>query len=306
MRRILFTALISLLALMVPAQAGVTVLDLQWTDATRKRSLPLRAYLPTEAGPRPTVLFSHGLGGSVAAGERWARDWAEHGLTVIIIQHPGSDESVWKDVPMLQRGKALRNAANGTQLIARTGDVRFVVDMLIAGKAPLSQHVDPQRIGLSGHSFGAVTTMTVAGRSLPMIGTREADPRIRAFIAFSPGGGEGNDYAAVTRPTMLITGTEDRSPIAADLTPEKRAAVFDALPAGNKYRLVLDGADHAFFGGQRAGRVNGDADAQRTLVATASRQFWLATLADDPAAVQWLKQQAPQTASRLQASWAAQ
>ncbi|PTY00740.1 hypothetical protein DB346_14065 [Verrucomicrobia bacterium LW23] len=82
------------------ADAGpyrVTSLEQDWTDATRSRTLPVRIYLPDKApGARPVIVFSHGLGGNRNGGEMWGRHWASHGYISVHLQHPGSDESIWK------------------------------------------------------------------------------------------------------------------------------------------------------------------------------------------------------------------
>ena len=71
-------------------------------------------------------------------------------------------------------------------------------------------------------------------------------------------------FADVKIPWMLMTGTKDVARIggatigAADV--ESRLAVYPALPPGNKYELVLDGAEHSAFTDRAAPRR--DAPAQ--------------------------------------------
>lgn len=61
-----------------PGPHAGTSIDTVWTDAARNRTLPIRLQMPaaTAARLRPTILFSHGLGGSRAAGDLWGRHWA--------------------------------------------------------------------------------------------------------------------------------------------------------------------------------------------------------------------------------------
>jgi predicted dienelactone hydrolase len=75
-----------------PAQLDLTV-----HDAKRDRYLPVRVYLPANRTPAPVVLFSHGLGGTRNGSRFLGEHWAARGYVVVFLQHPGSDDSVWRD-----------------------------------------------------------------------------------------------------------------------------------------------------------------------------------------------------------------
>src|SRR5690349_20528234 len=69
-----------------------------WRDAKRRRDLPVKIIAPAGlTGPAPIIVHSHGLGGSVEGGRDWGEHWASHGYIVLHVQHPGSDEPVWKN-----------------------------------------------------------------------------------------------------------------------------------------------------------------------------------------------------------------
>ncbi|MGL6111398.1 MAG: hypothetical protein ACRC2B_15000, partial [Rubrivivax sp.] len=88
------TLLLSLLASAgAHANASVTVGDFSWHDSARGRDLPLRMRWPAGDGPCALVLYSHGLGGSRDGGDAWGQTWAEAGLAVLHLQHPGSDSA---------------------------------------------------------------------------------------------------------------------------------------------------------------------------------------------------------------------
>ena len=91
----------------------VSVLKLDWHDSARDRHVPAKIYFPKEgAGPFPVVIFSHGLGGSREGYEYLGRHWAGCGYVSVHLQHIGSDDSVWKDLPAAERGKSLQKAAS--------------------------------------------------------------------------------------------------------------------------------------------------------------------------------------------------
>ncbi len=295
-----------------PGPYSVKVLDVVWRDESRNRDLPLRIRLPEAAGPRPLVIFSHGLGGSIEGGRAWGEHWATYGFAVIHVQHPGSDQSVWQDSKDPVRG--LRHAADLEQFATRVADVKFVLDELQGRQARadrdlLATHIDLARIGMSGHSFGAITTQALAGETYQVARAHQAEaealrePRFAAFIAFSPSARKVSDapqFGAIARPFFSVTGSEDGK-VGAGLgvAPELRRVPYAAMPAGDKYLLVLRGADHMIFNG--SGRTTArfphgaapdparDAQIERIARSTTTA-FWLAYLADDTFAQQWLRQ----------------
>lgn len=281
---------------------AVETVDVTWTDAARQRALPLRLRLPVAPGERPVVIFSHGLGGSVDGGRAWGERWASHCLVVIHLQHPGSDEGVWRSTE--RPGQSLRGAASLEQYLARVADVKFVLDELQRRQQlgdTLALRMDLARIGMSGHSFGAQTTQALAGQRFDVPPSARAqaaalaDSRLRAFIAFSPSARSPQaaaQFAAITRPFMSVTGTADgKVGLGLGVEPSLRRVPFEGMPGPDQFLLVLDGADHMLFNGATPARGSRDEarDARQTaLVAEVTTAFWLAYLSDDRAAREWL------------------
>jgi predicted dienelactone hydrolase len=305
------------LTLLAPAWAWAqsdspATVDESWVDARRQRTLPLRirwpaARQPIPTGGRPVVLFSHGLGGNREGAAVWGEAWARAGFVVVHLQHPGSDTDAIRSQIGQRRG--LQDVASAEQLWARLADVGFVLDEMqrrhAAARAGTGYaawaSIRPTAMGMSGHSFGAHTTLGMAGQSYPGVAPLK-EPRLAAYAAFSPAlpaaGDPQQAFAAVQRPTLCLTGTEDGDVIGNGSTPERRRAVFDALPAGHKAMLVLQGADHMTFGGQtgrifelrrRAPAVRAVQPAQHALVAAITTDWWRAHLQGDTAAQQRLR-----------------
>ena len=302
-----------------PGPFRVEVIDLHWVDPARARSLPLRMRLPVAPSARPLVVFSHGLGGSVDGGRAWGEQWASHGFAVIHLQHPGSDESVW--MAASNPAFALKSAADVRQFMARVQDVKFVLDELqrrqVTGDA-LAQRIDLARMGMSGHSFGAVTTQTIAGqhfdvpRRLRAQADALADPRPLAFIAFSPSArteADVNQFAGITRPFFSVTGTADGSVgLGLGVPAPQRLLPFAGMPGPDKCLLNLAGADHMIFNGTPRRRSDGadpvrDELHQRITRATTTA-FWRAYLMHDAAALDWLQHSAgPEVGTAGEFSW---
>lgn len=165
-------------------------IDLTVQDAGRDRALPIRVYLPATTKAAPVVLFSHGLGGRRENNPYLGRHWSARGYAVVFVQHPGSDESVWRGQRPAQAPLAMKQAASLPNFMLRVADIPAVLDQLTRWNTEelhaLRGRLDLTRIGMSGHSFGAVTTQAVSGQSLPVGGARFTDPRIKAALMMSP------------------------------------------------------------------------------------------------------------------------
>jgi predicted dienelactone hydrolase len=278
------------------AEGRPEILDLVVMDEGREREIPLRVYVPRDKSRAPVILFSHGLGGSREGSAYLGIHWALRGYVAVFLQHPGSDSSVWRDVPSGQRRGAMEQAAGAQNFLLRVKDVKAVLDQLgCLNESPgqvLAGRLDLRRVGMSGHSFGAVTTQAVSGQKARG-GLSFTDPRIQAAIAMSPslprrGGDPVESFGRVAIPWLLMTGTKDVAPIGgADL--ESRLAVYPALPPGGKYELVLDGAEHSAFT-DRA--LPGDSSPRNPnhhrVILALTTAFWDAWLRGDEAARRWL------------------
>ena len=284
------------------ASVAGTVADETWTDTRRQRSLPVRVRSPSAAmtapaGGWPVVLFSHGLGGTRAGGAVWGEAWAAAGFVVVHLQHPGSDlDAVRAVATSFSDQSGLRRAAGPLQLLARLQDVVFALDEIgrrhAAGEGAWAS-MRPTAVGMSGHSFGALTTLGIAGQRYPgHPGFQE--PRLSAFIAFSPSppaiGDARQAFDRIRDPVLCITGSRDDDVLGTNATAARRIGMWDDLPAGHKAQLVLNDADHMTFAGQtgRAVEILPRDERTRRLqpqhhaqVAAFSADWWRARLLGD-------------------------
>lgn len=144
------------------ADAGV-VLPLLETSAVRDASPD------SEHGPYPLVVFSHGQGAFRWQSTFYTVALASHGYVVASVDHEGGTLS---DV--------VRNALQSTLvgIDDRPRDVRLVIhrfEKLAQGDA-LEGLIDFEHIGVTGHSFGALTSLRVAA----------LDEKVKAIVPQSP------------------------------------------------------------------------------------------------------------------------
>jgi predicted dienelactone hydrolase len=280
------------------------LLDMQY----KGRKVPLKVYLPAQKNA-PVILLSHGLGGSREVGAYLGNHWAGQGYAVVAMQHIGSDTSVIKDAPRAQRFRALKQAASFKSFTDRTKDVPAVIDQITQWNADkghlLSGRLDLSKLGVGGHSFGAITSQAVSGQKYGGLGERFTDKRIKAALMLSPssakGGRDKETFGHIQLPWMLMTGTKDTSAVKPDMKAEDRVKVYQALPAtGNKYQLVLKDAQHmAFSDRTMLGTQHRNKNHHKAIKAL-STAFWDAHLKGDAKAKAWLHGKDPK--KRLEAS----
>lgn len=248
-------------AQLIPDPHLYTTQTFDWQDATRERAVPARVYLPAAASlgaaatKVPLVVFSHGIGGSREGYKYLGRYFAANGYASLHVQHAGSDRQVWFGNPFMLLSR-LTGAATESEAIDRVRDVRFALDQLLASE--LGARIDPDRIVAAGHSYGANTSMLLAGAKIERDGKviSMRDPRFRAAILLSAppfyGSGDAKQILAnVEIPTLHITATDDDIPIPGYRSGvSDRIEVYEAMGNGKgapKALAIFKGGSHSIF-----------------------------------------------------------
>jgi predicted dienelactone hydrolase len=273
-----------------PGPFAVTVELGEWTDDARDgRVVPFKLYLPEGAPePLPIVVWSHGAGGSRDGAEYLGRHLASHGYAAFHLQHAGSDAAVLREHG---REGMLREVARPAAAEARFGDVPFAVERIVAMNAegPLAGRLDSERMGISGHSYGAISTLVAAGQRSPEAAQRYAVARFKGAFAMSPGsprrGSAEEAFDDMLMPIFHLTGTEDGSPLG-DTEPSAREQPFRIIDDVDQYLLVLEGGVHMTFSGRDAGYP--ELARHHELIRMAATAFWDSLLRGDAAARAWL------------------
>jgi dienelactone hydrolase len=278
----------------------VATLSVEWKDAKRERSVPAKIYYPeTGKGPLAVMIFSHGLGGSREGYSYLGQHWASHGYVCAHLQHAGSDDALWRGQKNAkeQMAKAAKEPKNA---INRPLDVSFAIDQLTAMQAdkesPLSGRLDLGHIGMAGHSFGAITTLMIAGEAATKAddGKLLSDQRIKAGIPMSspvPKRQKEYDtvYGNIQIPLLHMTGTRDESPISKTKADDRRIP-YDHITKADQYLVTLVGGDHKVFSGRARIGPRKPKDAKfQDLILMSTTAFWDAYLKDDKAAKEWLQ-----------------
>lgn len=257
----------------------------EWTDAARDRAIPAKLYLPVgplKGGATPMVVFSHGIGGSKDGYSYLGRYFAANGYASLHVQHVGSDRQIWRGNPLAIVSR-LSDAAKDTEALNRVKDVKFALDGILA--EPVGSVINAQRLVVAGHSYGANTTMLLAGARVDVNGASVwvKDPRFSAAILISapPFYGLGDPLKIVSGidvPTLHITATADDIQIPGyNSGMADRLALYQATGATThaaKVLAVFKDGSHSIF----TDRMGTGGAALNPKVKVATRQLALAFL----------------------------
>jgi predicted dienelactone hydrolase len=259
-------------------------------------------------GKFPLVIYSHGATGGGLSSFFLTQHLASQGYIVAAPDHTDDYAVVRIDsrkVPAqtalyrlgllkyLQELRSVRLDKEArkfrTQLAYRPQQVTATLDALLK-KSPVSGSIDTDRIVLVGHSLGAWTSMLLGGAD-----SRWADPRFKAIVALSgPVNSrvyEDKEIGAVQAPVMLMYGTTEVT----QGRGNDRSLLFDRLGKQPVYLVPIEGADHFTFsaGGRKEYATVAaflERDARRAKIVKYTESFLDATLQDDTAAKEFLRE----------------
>ncbi len=235
----------------VPKSYQVAVTTIVFTDHSRPTptsngypALPYRTLTTLVVHPEqrsvqrrefPLVVYSHGFGATAASALPTLESLASHGFVVAAPDFPLSTPGLPGSLDLLDYK-------------SQPGDVSFVITQILkldrTSSSPLYQQIEIHRIGVAGHSLGAVTTLAVAYNSCCH------DPRISAAVEMDGelnvpigpvGTFAGTYFKGHNAPLLVVNGTKDTvSPYAVSQATYAKAPV-------PKYFLSLIGAPHEGF-----------------------------------------------------------
>lgn len=184
-------------------------------------------------GRFPLVLFSHGRTGMRISYSQVCEALAARGAVVVSADHPGDALVDWLSG---------RHADDRTNEVNRVGDAHLVLGAMLHGHpeipGDIAALVDPARVVLAGHSYGAYTAYATAA------GSRGVEPHehVSAVIGFQPYMRSMSDrlLARVDVPSLLVVSELDQ------VTPAHVDAdrAWELVVGRPSWRVDLAGAGH--------------------------------------------------------------
>ncbi len=294
----------------VTLRKGTLTDDTRRNDDGSARHVDFKLYCPDSGDADeklPLIIWSHGFGGSRDGAGFLARYIASHGYFILHITHKGTDSSLWEGKDghpweILKKANVTR-----TTTLNRFYDIGFILNDFprwVREETDFDPRMDWTKIGMSGHSFGALTTQVVCGQLTPdsdhkLINLHE--PRITAAIAYSPVPGvshlsKGDEmqgdapdiYGSIQTPLLHMTGTDDASPING-MPYDERLQIYDKTHRAPKALLVKDQGDHMVYNGTRGAlAANPLRKRHEDMIKHISLAWWDTWLKGDDGARHWM------------------
>lgn len=202
----------------------------------------VRDATPAEVAKAPLIFFSHGLGGHRRQSTFFTTHLASHGYVVIAVDHVGN--TLPDVVALAGAGRDAVQAALIQSARDRVRDVPFALQAFREYDPAFAAMTDGKNCGLTGHSFGGWTTVTVTSAPSP----------VRCALPLAPSG-TGTAGTFLDREPYAETdlGYHDRVPTLI-LAAERDAIcplpgierLYEALAPGHGM-FVLGDADHFHF-----------------------------------------------------------
>jgi predicted dienelactone hydrolase len=205
-------------------------------------------------GSYPVVIMRAGASAPVMNYSTLAEDLASHGYVVVgfdapyrtgLVVFPGGRVIARRpeNNPELFSGEALTLLANKL-LAAWTGDIAFVLDRLEQLNASdpsgkFTDRLDMTRVGVFGHSFGGATAAQFCSQDSRCKAGIDVDGSLHGSVIqtgihkpFMFLGSERGDFSSNAEVRQILTDIQ---------------SVYDRLPADERLRVVIRGANHFTF-----------------------------------------------------------
>lgn len=272
-------------------------------DAARdNRLVKIKVYYPVGVTEKcPVIVWSHGLGGSVDGAAFLSRFIASHGYIIVHVQHHGTDSTLWEGQKGHPWDIIRQTTIPRSATLNRFKDIPFALDYLptwLKDYPEIEAIADLSTMGMSGHSFGSLTTQVMAGMMFPDEEgklRRAREERFTSGILYSPGpishlslDDPADINGLIDLPMLHMTGTDDSSPVE-DWDYKKRLVIYEHTVKADKHLLILKDGDHMVFNGSR-GKLgqNVNREKHEGIIKVISLAYWDATLKKDEAAKNWL------------------
>ncbi|MDG2005306.1 MAG: dienelactone hydrolase family protein [Novosphingobium sp.] len=238
-------------ALAAHHESAAVMVERSYVDETRSikasmgfagsetRQLDIKVWYPKAqaGGPLPLIIYSHGTFGFAKNAMHIVNALVEAGYVVAAANYPLTSRNAFTKI----------NFADITDTSNQVKDISFIIDSLLADPE-LSKRIDPERIGATGISLGAVTSYFAS------FGARTRDPRIKASAPIAGGdpvqtaldnamGFAGAGNAAIPVPVLFLSADRD---VFARVTGRPHAAYSRVETP--KYEVMIKDGVHVWFG----------------------------------------------------------
>lgn len=239
-----------------------------FTNTGENREVNVEFWYPADGGgPYPLIVFSHGAFGIKVSNTSTFMNLASNGYVVCSIDHPYHafftldaaghrtivDRSFLQEVVDINSGKYDEETIFKLQqewMSLRIADINFVLDTILEqvkdnGSDAVYRQVDPNKIGLMGHSLGGESSAQVARERTDIGAVVNLDANLEGeYLAYVNGKYVMNDTVYPVPILTLLTSTTVRM---IDAIPDADTVVavrHVTATAPNAFEVDLPGTDH--------------------------------------------------------------
>ena len=181
--------------------------------------LPKRGGIAPGAGPFPVILALEGLNTNVAMYRWWHQVFADAGYLVFAFDFSGQGHS--DDEGAGDPGDNVQEAQDALTYLLE--------------ESPVKDALDKTRVGVIGHSQGAIATMAL----------QAVEPRLKAAVAAAPISEQSSPFDSNPIPVMIQTGDHDGPILPIPFAnPAVVRMVYDKLTQDRAF-IVTEASSHA-------------------------------------------------------------
>lgn len=267
-------------------QQIIAVKPITVPTAGRGIDLQVKVTAPASGDRLPVIVFSHGNAWSMDGYEPLVDRWAAAGFVVVQGTHLDSR----------RHGIGFDDPRFGTIWRVRIADLHAILDNLegiLAGAGGLDARIDPERVAVVGHSWGAQTVGALLGaRVLDAEGNVGEDfthPAVKTGVLIGATGTGDTltpfalehlsfmrpEYGTMTAPALIVTGSKDQSKMSTR-GPDWFTDAYHLSPAPKSLLTITDG-EHTLGGvaGEKVAETTDEDPARVALVADSVSAFLL-------------------------------
>ncbi|WP_329446029.1 chlorophyllase/cutinase-like alpha/beta fold protein [Streptomyces canus] len=241
-----------------PAAQVLSVRPVILPAPARGDDLQVRITAPAAGTDLPVIVFAHGFGQSMTAGDPLVDYWAANGF--VVVQPTFLDSTTLGLTPADPRYPTIWQT--------RIDDLVQVIDELdtvIAAVPGLTGRVDTHRLAVAGHSWGGQSVGMLLGARVigadGQPGEDRTDARVKAGVLLSTTGiSRGDltpfaqahfafmspDFTRLATPSIVVAGDQDQSPLSTR-GPDWFTDVYHHSP-GARHLVTLHGGEHTLGG----------------------------------------------------------
>jgi uncharacterized membrane protein YgcG len=239
-------------------QPLVAPINADWN--TPRGSVETSLLIPEKGEHLPLIIYIPDLGDNAREGAPWRTAWAGAGYAVLGLQPHRTGISIFtsEDARNGDFDHLAEKAFAPEQLIAEQQDIAFAVAEVhrrVKTADAAFARIDADRIVVAGNGLGARVAQLLMGETHPAQAS-VGIAGLQGALMISPWSDRSDvapalRFAGATRPQLFISSHADFDAFTWVKSLDERTQAFKAIPAGDKFMLMLADASNRVLAGKQ-------------------------------------------------------